>query len=248
MREVQDKGAGGEGRSSVERSAQENGLAVSAVQSSVKPKRCRICRTEFVPRLTTQACCKPSCAIEYARLGGEKRQSAAMKRCAEAQKREDRQETRERKLKSMSLSKLKNLAQREFNRWVRERDYDQPCISCGEFVDDPVNGWDAGHFRTVGAAGHLRYNPDNCHKQCKSCNSTARRNSSGRVLAVLDVERAMTVRAKYRVRLVEKIGAARVELLEDDNRVIKWSREDLTLLRKAYFTKWRELKAAREGV
>lgn len=56
----------------------------------IKPKKCRICRTPFVPRLTTQACCKASCAIEYARVSGEKRQSAAMKRVAAAEKRERR--------------------------------------------------------------------------------------------------------------------------------------------------------------
>ena len=192
-------------------------------------KKCRICHRPFEPRNSLQSCCSSSCAITYARLGGEKRQSAAMKRVALAQAREGKQEKRERKLKSMSLSKLKNLAQREFNRWIRERDFDQGCISC----DMPANyegQWHAGHYRTTAAAPHLRYNPKNCHKQCAQCNHYKSGNT-----------------VEYRKRLVAKIGLAELELLEDDNRVVKWTREDLTALRKAYLRKWQELKAAREA-
>jgi hypothetical protein len=153
-------------------------------------------------------------------MGGEKRQSLAMKRCAQAEKREATERLK-------TISKLLKEAQYDFNRFIRERDHALGCISC----DAPVNydgQWTAGHYRTTKAAAHLRFNEDNCAKQCGQCNH----HKSGNI-------------AEFRVRLVERIGAARVELLEDDNRTLKWSREEIIAIRKQYAAKWKALKAAR---
>lgn len=148
--------------------------------------------------------------------------SAASKRVAIAEKRETRE-----KLKT--IGKLLQEAQREFNRWILQRDRGEGCISC----DAPVNyqgQWNAGHYRTTAAAGHLRFNPDNVWRQCGQCNH----HKSGNLV-------------EYRIRLVAKIGAARVELLEDDNRTVKWDRDELVALRREYLSKWKELKAQREA-
>lgn len=195
----------------------------ASVAGKVKPKRCRTCRREFVPARPLQACCSAPCAISYSRFSGEKRLSIAQKRAARLEK----AELREKRRKSIPLSKLKSQAQHEFNRWVRERDYGRPCISCGRLTGAKMN---AGHYRTTKAASHLRFHPDNCHAQCEHCNTYL----SGNLI-------------EYRKGLLAKIGAARVELLEDDNRTLKWTREDLIGIRKEYLSKWKELVAAREA-
>jgi hypothetical protein len=198
------------------------------VNAVVKPKRCRTCRRTFLPVRPLQACCQLSCALTYAKLGGEKRQSAASKRVYAAELRENKVEKAERKLSTMTLSKLKNLAQREVNKFVRERDYMLGCISC----DEPWSydgQWTAGHYRTTKAADHLRFNLDNLAKQCGQCNF----HKSGNI-------------GEFRIGLIKRIGAARVELLEDDNRVLRWSRDELIAIRKEFLGRWKALKAARE--
>lgn len=127
----------------------------------------------------------------------------------------------------MTLSKLKNLAQREVNRYVRERDRGLPCISC----DVPVNydgQWTAGHYRTTAAAPHLRFNLDNLAKQCGQCNY----HKSGNIPA-------------FRIGLIARIGLARVEALENDNSTKKWERDELIAIRKEYLGKWKALRAVR---
>jgi hypothetical protein len=66
-------------------------------------------------------------------------------------------------------------AQQAFNAYIRARDADLPCISCGETNPPDLHGgqWDCGHFKTVGANPELRFEERNAHKQCKSCNAGA---------------------------------------------------------------------------
>lgn len=106
------------------------------------------------------------------------------------------------------LPTLKKQAQIVFNRWIRLRDKDLPCISCGKFKDN----YDAGHYIAQGSSSFLRYHPDNVHKQCSpGCN----RYMSGNLI-------------EYRINLVKKIGAMQVEWLELHRHDIKkWEREEL---------------------
>ncbi|TEW24926.1 recombination protein NinG, partial [Histophilus somni] len=96
------------------------------------------------------------------------------------------------RLKSRS-ERLKEL-QGVFNRFIRLRDKNLPCISCGRYHQGQ---WHAGHYRSVGACPELRFNEDNVHKQCSVCNN----HKSGNVI-------------EYRINLVAKIGVERVEFLE----------------------------------
>ncbi len=103
-------------------------------------------------------------------------------------------------------------AQTAFNAYVRHRDRDLPCISCDSSADK-VNGyWDAGHYRSRGAAKHLSFHQHNCHKQCHKCN----RYLSGNVV-------------EYRHRLIERIGLITVEALEYNNCTVK---HDIKYLRR----------------
>lgn len=70
------------------------------------------------------------------------------------------------KKKSVSLPKLKAKLQILVNAYVRQRDKDLPCISCGEFKSD----MQAGHFYAVKGYDGLRYDLDNIHGECSGCN------------------------------------------------------------------------------
>lgn len=64
----------------------------------------------------------------------------------------------------MTAAKLKTKAQKVFNAWIRERDKDKGCISCGGSVDH------AGHYFSVGQYSGLRFDETNVHGQCVGCN------------------------------------------------------------------------------
>ena len=110
-------------------------------------------------------------------------------------------------------------AQAAFNAYIRVRDRNKPCISCGAAQGETVRGgkFDAGHYRSRGSAGHLRYNSLNCHSQCVKCN----RYLSGNVV-------------EYRKGLISRIGAERVEQLEIDNNPRKFTIEYLKRVKKLF--------------
>ncbi len=113
-----------------------------------------------------------------------------------------------------SKRELQKSLQVIFNKWIRERDKDLPCISCGKTVDK----YHAGHFIAQGFSGFLRYNEDNCHKQCVGCNLFKR----GNLL-------------EYRIELVKKIGKDKVEWLEEHRKdTYQYSREELLELLEKY--------------
>lgn len=68
--------------------------------------------------------------------------------------------------KKLTLQKLIKKAQPIFNKWIRERDKDLPCISCGQYKDE----YDCGHFFPVSTHAGLRFDEENCHKECRYCN------------------------------------------------------------------------------
>jgi hypothetical protein len=122
-------------------------------------------------------------------------------------------------------------AQQAFNTAIRERDRAAgfPCISSGRPLDWSGNAVDAGHWRSTGSAPHLRFNPDNCHAQSKHDNLYL----SGNVQA-------------YRVGLIARIGLERVEALENNNEVHKWTREELIEIKTKYAALARQLRKERE--
>lgn len=106
-----------------------------------------------------------------------------------------------------SLPQLKEKAQRAVNKYIRERDKNLPCISCGKMVEKK----EAGHYIAQGSSGFLRYHPDNIHGQCINCNHFKHANL-----------------LEYRIALVKKIGIDKVNWLEEHRRdVKKWTREEL---------------------
>lgn len=128
-------------------------------------------------------------------------------------------EKRERKEKLKTRSDRIKEAQAAFNRYIRIRDKNKCCISSGKpLVDNEVGGgYDAGHYRSRGAAGHLRFHLLNCWGQSKHDN----RYLSGNISA-------------YRLGLIDRIGIERVEALENDNTVRTFSDEYLVRLKNIF--------------
>jgi hypothetical protein len=174
----------------------------------------------FTPTRSFQDWCSPECAVKIAKFKLDKKLAK--------EKTQDKHQTRAQLEALKTIPMLKREAQTSFNAWIRARSKAEGhvCISCGSELDwDGRRGGmvDAGHLRSVGAADHLRYNPDNCWAQCKHCN----RDLSGNVIA-------------YRMGLVQRIGLARVETLENNNEVHKWTRDELRCIREIYRSKIKE--------
>ncbi|MBG6902612.1 recombination protein NinG [Pseudomonas aeruginosa] len=195
---------------------------MSLSASQPKPKKCQnpACGQEFTPRFSsTQKVCSPACALAIK----DKHAKPARKAIADRERREVR--VRKEKLKSRS-DHLRE-AQQAFNEFIRWRDRiaGHACISSGLPLDWSGNQTDAGHYRSTGAAPHLRFNENNCHAQRKLDN----RYLSGNAV-------------DYRVGLIARIGLAAVEELEADNSVRKYTVEDLKAIKAHYRAKVRELK------
>lgn len=186
--------------------------------TAVKPKECRQCGASFIPFRFAAKVCSPTCARRYV-AETKKIEKAALKARKEA---------------IQPRRELLAEAQDAFNEFVRTRDADQPCISCG-VVNPPMTSggqWDAGHFLGRGAYPELRFDEDNCHKQCKTCNG-----GGGKF-----AHKARTVAAQYEERLIARIGAERVERLKGPHELVKWDRDTLRQIKVIYRAKTRELK------
>lgn len=136
----------------------------------------------------------------------------------------ERREVKVRKEKLKSRADHLREAQAAFNEFIRWRDWDRPCISCGRFHDGQYH---AGHYRSVGSHPELRFDEDNVHKQCAPCNN----HKSGDVV-------------NYRINLVAKIGAAAVARLEGPHDARKWTVEEIKAIKALYRTKARDAKRA----
>lgn len=182
-------------------------------------KRCPVCRVMFTKARDSQAVCGDiECAIAYGK--SEKGQASAKKALADVGRRDIK--LRKEKLKSRA-DHLKD-TQQAFNAWVRARDAELPCVSCGRHHQGK---YDAGHYRTVGSNPALRFEPKNCHRQCSPCNTRL----SGNIV-------------NYRIELVKRIGAEEVEWLEGPHEAKKYTVEELKAMTADYRAKTKELKRA----
>ena len=175
-------------------------------------KACKVCRAKFELRQPMATVCSPACAL-----------SLAQSKRAKAEKVAQVQERRADKAKREKLKTKGDWtreAQTAFNAFIRTRDAGKPCICCGRTGAGEMHGgeWDAGHYRSRGAAPHLRFDERNVHAQLKQCN----RYASGNIVG-------------YRAGLIERIGLEAVEALEADQAPRHYSIEELRGI-KAHYT------------
>lgn len=188
--------------------------------NAIKPKVCKACKCKFMPPagMLRARVCSPVCGLTFARsnrLKAEKVREA-----------KDRRETRTKLDAMRTKPQLVALAQTAFNSFIRARDAGKGCICCGKPLEDGAigGGYDAGHYRSVGSAPHLRFDETNCHAQSKRCN---------RYLAGNHVA--------YRSGLIERIGLRSVELIEADTTLRKYTREGLLEIARHYRAEARKL-------
>lgn len=181
-----------------------------AKSPKARPKRCKVCRELFEKQRMGQVVCSSKCAGELAKQEREKQARADYRARKEANK-----------------SRADHLAEAQdaVNAYVRARDEDLPCISCGRHHQGQYH---AGHYLSRGARPELRFNLDNIHKQCAPCNNHLSGN------AVL-----------YRVGLIAKIGLERVEALEGPQEPAKYTIDDAKAIKALYRAKLKELKGSR---
>ena len=179
---------------------------------TIRPRRCKAksCREQFTPTRPLQCVCSHGCALA---LVADKRAKA------------DRVATKQARERLKTRRQWLDEAQAAFNRWVRLRDEGLPCISCGRHHQ---GAWDAGHYLSTGARPELRFEPDNCHRQCVPCNQ----HKGGNIVL-------------YRQSLLVKIGADRLAWLEGPHQAQKWTVDQLREIRDGYRRLARELERER---
>lgn len=170
--------------------------------------RCKNCKEKFEPiRFNQKYCLKDECVLAFV---------------AEAKEKQWKQTKTRMKADLETVQDIVKAAQMVFNKYIRERDKDELCISCKQ-TPKKVN---AGHFFNANNHWNVRFDEDNVHLQCERCNSFL----SGNLL-------------EYRTNLLTKIGAERFNQLEARARVTrKFTKDELKELIKKYKKKYNELK------
>ncbi len=200
-------------------------------------KKCKNCGVKY-ERLSEhppfRCWCSVECAVQISREAQNRqraKQLASKKRADKAYK----QETKARRLALKTKGDWVKEAQVEFNKFIRFRDIKwyldrglvPLCISCQK----PCKKKNAGHYRSVGAAGELRFEEFNCNLQCEYCNTHLSANQ-----------------IEYRINLIKKIGVEKVEWLEGPHKPKRYTIEDIQQIKALYKTKSKELQQELENL
>ena len=115
----------------------------------------------------------------------------------------------------MTVQDYVKIAQQVFNKYINLRDMGLPCISCGKNINGRVN---ASHFYNANNHWAVRFNEDNVHSSCITCNQYL----SGNLI-------------EYSERIVEKIGAERYDRLKiEAKKTRKYTIEELKEIIETY--------------
>lgn len=195
-------------------------MVIEKAPRQPKPRKCASCKTAFTPARSMQRVCSPACASAWAK-------KVAAQKAARAE-REERKDIAARKKSLKTRREWLAECQAVVNRVARLRDLlaGYGCISCGSIPRARYGGaMDAGHFRSVGSAPHLRFYLPNIRAQCKKCN----RDLAGS-------------HSEYRKGMIERDGIERVEHIESMQGAAKWSIEYLKRLKRVMQKKARQLE------
>ena len=171
--------------------------------------RCKNCKEKFEQvRFNQKFCLEPECVRVW----------------VESEKAKQWKKTKQKaKLDLMTLSDHLKLAQQVFNKWINLRDKGLPCISCDKPITGRVN---ASHFWNANNHYNVRFNEDNVHSSCITCNQFL----SGNLL-------------EYRTRLISKIGEQRFNILETESKETrKFTIDELKEIIAIYKKKIKEIE------
>ena len=172
-------------------------------------KKCKNCKEPFQPYNSLQKYCSKS---ECVRVWVDSEKEKQWKK-AKAKK----------KAELMTVQDYIKLAQQVFNKYIRLRDKDKGCISCGK----PLKGkFDAGHYFNASNHWAVRFDEDNVHGQCVECN----RHKHGNLI-------------NYQEGLKVRIGLFNYAMLLDwSNETRKFSVEELKEIISLYKNKIKEIE------
>ena len=143
-----------------------------------------------------------------------------------------------RKLKDEDKSfQLKKTQDRYFNPYIRLRDRDLPCVSCGrsdsEIDYSGVGGkWDCGHYKTRGAFPELRFDERNAAKQCKKCNGGSGKYS----------RKGRSVKEGFDIGMLERYGQERLDWLNGPHEAKRYTIENLKTLQRWFKRKTKRME------
>lgn len=173
--------------------------------------KCKVCKGEAFLVVGIFSFCSHDHAYEFA--------ISKMKKDKQKKEKQFRSETAKMKKSIKTRSEHLKEAQAEFNRFIRLRDAELPCISCGK-PNDGSHQRHASHYKSRGAFPELAFNELNCHASCSQCNNFL----SGNLVP-------------YRAALIKKIGLDRVEWLEGPNEPLKLTIEQIKAIKQEYRNK-----------
>jgi hypothetical protein len=179
---------------------------------NIKQKKCKYCETLFYPIKTTATVCTWECANLLAKEKSEKKKAKEWN-------------VRKKELKEglMSLQDWIKIAQTHVNTYINLRDKNKPCISCFKPIRGRVN---ASHYFNANNHWNVRFNEDNIHSSCITCNQYL----SGNLI-------------NYRIGLIERIGLDCLEHLESiANETRKFTIPEVKEIIETYKEKIKTLK------
>ena len=174
-----------------------------------KIKKCKNkgCENKFEQFNSLISWCSSKCGYELSQVKLKEKESKEWKQRKNALKD---------KIKTLSQYEID--AKKSFQKWVRLRDSDLPCISCG---NSNAKDWAGGHYFSAGTYSGMMFNERNVHKQCNTyCNMML----SGNLL-------------EYRKGLINRFGNEFVNELEsesDAKRSYKYTKHELIAIKLKY--------------
>ena len=189
------------------------GRATHLKAVSPKPAKCRTCGEAYTRERTRQKTCSVPCAIALVE------QERIEKAVAPYRPERGGLTKAVRDHRASDRATLIKAAQREFNRWIRlVRDDGMPCQSCGKPLPrGPSTDKEAGHYKSRGAHGRLRFDESNVLLECHGCNH----HSDSHLLGL-------------RESIVRRFGQAEVDRLESSGGPRKFTLEELRDIRAEY--------------
>ena len=149
--------------------------------------KCKNCKEVFKPRKFNWKYCQSDVCNN---IGVQE----LIKKVRATKENDNRKKTKKEKEALLTHRDYLKLFQTVFNTYIRTRDKELPCVSCGKNNEKQFH---AGHYRSVGSCPELRFSELNVWRQCATCNTYLHGNL-----------------IEYRKELIKRIGVDQVEWLE----------------------------------
>ena len=184
---------------------------------------CIHCRKKFTQKTFNYRYCEstPECLA----AGKEFQLNARIKSALNKVRNDEKEKIKAMKDNIKTLSQYEADAKKSFQKFIRLRDKDLPCISCN---NSNTTDWAGGHYFSAGMYSGLMFDERNCHKQC---NNNCNKHLSGNLL-------------EYRKGLILRYGMDFVNQLESESnekRNFKYTKEQLIVKKLQYDIKIKEL-------